>query len=125
MENQPDIAAYDNDVAKWQEQISSAVKRSLCEGHYEAFYDFHHGIEDLSHGLACAIPRIRSQMAVFFPPPPLKVSKVNWVQFSYWSRYGNGDGVEEECSTWGEYGWQCIKQCPECRAASINHPPAE
>ncbi|KAF5204509.1 hypothetical protein FRX31_005905 [Thalictrum thalictroides] len=51
-----------------------------------------------------------------------RMKRMNWIQFASWSEYGHGDGVEEECSTWGYYGSQCVKNCPDCKAASIFNP---
>ncbi|KAF5190574.1 hypothetical protein FRX31_019841 [Thalictrum thalictroides] len=122
MENYVDKATYNADVEFWHARITFVVQRSLCEGQFEAFQDFHAGVEDLCHALIGAIKRIRDQMAVFFPPPPLRMKRMNWIQFASWSEYGHGDGVEEECSTWGYYGSQCVKICPDCKAATVINP---
>ncbi|KAF5207893.1 hypothetical protein FRX31_002520 [Thalictrum thalictroides] len=73
-------------------------------------------------GVVCDI---RSQVATFFPPVPLKVGKViNWVQFDSWFKYGYGEAVEDECAGWSQYGKACIRHCPECKQASLNVPGA-
>ncbi|KAF5204233.1 hypothetical protein FRX31_006180 [Thalictrum thalictroides] len=119
------MANNGGEEAFWQKQISSAIERSLCQGHFEAFFDFHENIEEFSFCMVDVIDEVKKQIAVFFPPLPLKVGIVNWVQFQSWVKYGLGDGVEDLCDTWGEYGKMAIKQCSECREASIFNPPEE
>ncbi|KAF5203972.1 hypothetical protein FRX31_006442 [Thalictrum thalictroides] len=101
------------------ERVNDSVRRSMCELHFNAFTSFHNTIAEFGDKMNSESLLKHAYLLAFFPIPPSKVGKHNWIHFRSWLQYGIGEKVRDICLPWVTYGISTIRTCAACRQASV------
>ncbi|KAF5193114.1 hypothetical protein FRX31_017299 [Thalictrum thalictroides] len=101
------------------ELVKDSVRRSMCKVHFDAFIDFHKNIHEFGEKMNSESLPKHAHLLAFFPIPPSKVGKHNWLHFRSWLQYGIGQKVWDICLPWVTYGLSTIRRCGDCRQASV------
>ncbi|KAF5176950.1 hypothetical protein FRX31_033463 [Thalictrum thalictroides] len=101
------------------ERVQDSIKRSMCEFHFNGFTSFHTTIAAFGEMINSDSLAVHSHLLFFFPIPPSKVGKKNWIHFGSWLQYGIGNKIKGICLPWIAYGLSTIRSCPHCKQASV------
>ncbi|KAF5183498.1 hypothetical protein FRX31_026915 [Thalictrum thalictroides] len=63
------------------ERVKDSVRRSMCEVRFDAFTDFHNNIGEFGEKMNSESLPKHAHLLAFFPIPPSKVGKHNWLHF--------------------------------------------
>ncbi|KAF5183955.1 hypothetical protein FRX31_026458 [Thalictrum thalictroides] len=100
-------------------RVQDSIKRSMCEVHFNGFTSFHNTIAEFGEIINSDSLTTHAHLLSFFPIPPSKVGKKNWIHFGSWLQYGIGNKIKGICLPWIEYGLSTIRSCPHCKQASV------
>ncbi|KAF5196584.1 hypothetical protein FRX31_013830 [Thalictrum thalictroides] len=91
----------------------------MCEVHFNGFTSFHNTIAEFGEIIISDLLPTHAHLLSFFPIPPSKVGKKNWIHFRSGLQYGIGNKIKAICLAWIEYGLSIIRSCPHCKQASV------
>ncbi|KAF5208217.1 hypothetical protein FRX31_002196 [Thalictrum thalictroides] len=100
-------------------RVQDSIQRSMCEVHFNGFTCFHNTIAEFGEMINSDFVTVHAHLLSFFPIPPSKVGKNNWIHFGSWLQYGIGNKIKGICLPWIEYGLSTIRSCPHCKQASV------
>ncbi|KAF5198434.1 hypothetical protein FRX31_011978 [Thalictrum thalictroides] len=67
-------------------RLYEAMRRSMCDLHFDQFRAFHEDLNEVSRMIAMANPIVQEQIFSFFPESPHRIERETWIQFEDWSR---------------------------------------
>ncbi|KAF5190219.1 hypothetical protein FRX31_020197 [Thalictrum thalictroides] len=95
-------------------RLFAAVRRTLCDRHYDQFESFRYGLVEVCNMIAVADPSIEEKFAEFFPDEG-RVTQGIWLSFRKWLKTDPGVPFSENCLPWCQDVKKMMLECDECR----------
>ncbi|KAF5191362.1 hypothetical protein FRX31_019052 [Thalictrum thalictroides] len=98
------------------ERLYAAVRRTLCNQHFDKFHSFLGGLSEVCTMVAEADPSIEGEIAAYFPDSE-RVTQQLWKNFKGWLKSDMGEPIRGVCLQWCRYARHVQLICDDCRGA--------